>query len=79
MVSKLWASIFLSNNFNVLGLWGLCVCAPQQISNIQLMKLFCANDSDLCTLFYACDFVDFNSVGLQFSLFLIDFFFHLKK
>jgi hypothetical protein len=49
---------------------------PTTNSNIQLMNLFCANDSDLCASFYACDFVDFNRVGLQSSLFLIGFFFN---
>jgi hypothetical protein len=46
-------------------------------SNIQLMKLYRANDSDLCASFYVCDFVDFNSAGLQSSLFF--FFFQLKN
>ncbi len=52
---------------------------PTTNSNIQLMKLYCANDSDLCASFYACDFVDFNSVGLQSSLLLIELFFQIKK
>jgi hypothetical protein len=52
---------------------------PTTNSNIQLMKLYCTNDPNLCTSFYACDFVDSSSVGLQSSLFLIDFFFQLKK
>jgi len=51
---------------------------PTTNSNIQLMKLYHANDSDLCASFYVCDFVDFNSVGLQSSLFFL-FFSNLKK